>query len=187
MTDLASLALSACTPPLRAPIACHSQYYWYPEQTPQTDSSLASTLRVPRLSLCRLWSVKTTLVRVLTSELPSPPSPALRCCSGTTLRQGCIGFPTTATQKASSTMTVISVLGDLAKAKTHTASHVPYRDSKLTQLPQDLLGGSSHTLMIACVSSAEWNANKTINTLKYANRARNRPQPSRGLFASTRT
>jgi hypothetical protein len=53
------------------------------------------------------------------------------------------------------------------------ASHVPYRDSKLTRLLQDSLGGNAHTLMIACVSPAEWNAGETVNTLKYANRARN--------------
>ncbi|KAH9945823.1 kinesin-domain-containing protein [Epithele typhae] len=68
---------------------------------------------------------------------------------------------------------VISALGDPAKAKTNTASYIPYRDSKLTRLLQDSLGGNAHTLMIACVSPAEWNANETINTLKYANRARN--------------
>ncbi|GLB34798.1 putative kinesin motor, catalytic domain [Lyophyllum shimeji] len=68
---------------------------------------------------------------------------------------------------------VISALGDPARAKSNTASHVPYRDSKLTRLLQDSLGGNAHTLMIACVSPAEWNANETVNTLKYANRARN--------------
>lgn len=68
---------------------------------------------------------------------------------------------------------VISALGDPAKAKSNTASYIPYRDSKLTRLLQDSLGGNAHTLMIACVSPAEWNANETINTLKYANRARN--------------
>lgn len=68
---------------------------------------------------------------------------------------------------------VISALGDPSRAKSHTSSHVPYRDSKLTRLLQDSLGGNAHTLMIACVSPAEWNAGETINTLKYANRARN--------------
>ncbi|KAG6851283.1 hypothetical protein H0H93_011719 [Arthromyces matolae] len=68
---------------------------------------------------------------------------------------------------------VISALGDPSRSKSHTASHVPYRDSKLTRLLQDSLGGNAHTLMIACVSPAEWNANETVNTLKYANRARN--------------
>ncbi|KAF7363854.1 Kinesin-domain-containing protein [Mycena sanguinolenta] len=67
---------------------------------------------------------------------------------------------------------VISALGDPSRAKSHM-SHVPYRDSKLTRLLQDSLGGNAHTLMIACVSPAEWNVNETVNTLKYANRARN--------------
>lgn len=68
---------------------------------------------------------------------------------------------------------VISALGDPSRAKSHTASYVPYRDSKLTRLLQDSLGGNAHTLMIACVSPTEWNAAETVNTLKYANRARN--------------
>ncbi|PFH54245.1 hypothetical protein AMATHDRAFT_135365 [Amanita thiersii Skay4041] len=68
---------------------------------------------------------------------------------------------------------VISALGDPSRAKSNTASYVPYRDSKLTRLLQDSLGGNAHTLMIACVSPAEWNAAETLNTLKYANRARN--------------
>ncbi|KAG8753634.1 hypothetical protein FRC14_005867 [Serendipita sp. 396] len=66
---------------------------------------------------------------------------------------------------------VISALGDPSRAR--TATHVPYRDSKLTRLLQDSLGGNAHTLMIACVSPAEWNIAETVNTLKYANRARN--------------
>jgi hypothetical protein len=68
---------------------------------------------------------------------------------------------------------VISALGDPSRVKSHTATHVPYRDSKLTRLLQDSLGGNAHTLMIACVSPAEWNVGETVNTLKYANRARN--------------
>ncbi|RHZ83436.1 hypothetical protein Glove_94g24 [Diversispora epigaea] len=66
---------------------------------------------------------------------------------------------------------VISALGDPTKIK-HT-THIPYRDSKLTRLLQDSLGGNATTLMIACVSPAEFNLNETMNTLKYANRARN--------------
>jgi hypothetical protein len=66
---------------------------------------------------------------------------------------------------------VISALGDPNKAK--YATHIPYRDSKLTRLLQDSLGGNAKTLLIACVSPAEYNVNETINTLKYANRARN--------------
>ncbi|XP_028393675.1 kinesin-like protein KIF21A isoform X2 [Dendronephthya gigantea] len=64
---------------------------------------------------------------------------------------------------------VISALGDKAKRGTH----VPYRDSKLTRLLQDSLGGNSRTLMIACVSPSDRDFMETLNTLKYANRARN--------------
>ncbi|KAI8972272.1 P-loop containing nucleoside triphosphate hydrolase protein, partial [Pilobolus umbonatus] len=64
---------------------------------------------------------------------------------------------------------VISALGDPSKKSTH----IPYRDSKLTRLLQDSLGGSAMTLMIACVSPAETNLSETLNTLQYANRARN--------------
>ncbi|KAJ8460416.1 hypothetical protein OPV22_033342 [Ensete ventricosum] len=66
---------------------------------------------------------------------------------------------------------VISALGDEKKRK--EGSHVPYRDSKLTRLLQDSLGGNSRTVMIACISPADINAEETLNTLKYANRARN--------------
>lgn len=66
---------------------------------------------------------------------------------------------------------VISALGDDKKRK--EGGHVPYRDSKLTRLLQDSLGGNSRTVMIACISPADSNAEETLNTLKYANRARN--------------
>ncbi|XP_046388282.1 kinesin-like protein KIF21A isoform X3 [Ischnura elegans] len=64
---------------------------------------------------------------------------------------------------------VISALGDKSKR----ALHVPYRDSKLTRLLQDSLGGNSRTVMIACVSPSDRDFMETLNTLKYANRARN--------------
>lgn len=50
--------------------------------------------------------------------------------------------------------------------------YVGYRDSKLTRLLQDSLGGNSMTLMIACVSPADYNLDETLSTLRYANRAR---------------
>uniref|UniRef100_A0A8C4HCH5 Kinesin family member 21B n=1 Tax=Dicentrarchus labrax TaxID=13489 RepID=A0A8C4HCH5_DICLA len=64
---------------------------------------------------------------------------------------------------------VISALGDQAKK----GGHVPYRDSKLTRLLQDSLGGNSRTVMIACISPSDRDFMETLNTLKYANRARN--------------
>ena len=65
---------------------------------------------------------------------------------------------------------VISALGDESR---RTSLHVPYRESKLTRLLQDSLGGNSHTLMIACVGPADSNLDETLQTLRYANRARN--------------
>lgn len=63
---------------------------------------------------------------------------------------------------------VISALGE----KSGDRGFVPYRDSKLTRILQDSLGGNSHTLMIACVSPADTNFDETMSTLRYADRAR---------------
>lgn len=62
---------------------------------------------------------------------------------------------------------VISALGDESQK-----GYISYRDSKLTRLLQDSLGGNSMTLMIACVSPADYNLEETISTLRYADRAR---------------
>ncbi|KAJ8374174.1 hypothetical protein SKAU_G00047540 [Synaphobranchus kaupii] len=64
---------------------------------------------------------------------------------------------------------VISALGDRSKK----VMHVPYRDSKLTRLLQDSLGGNSQTVMIACISPSDRDFMETLTSLKYANRARN--------------
>ncbi|XP_047115391.1 chromosome-associated kinesin KIF4A [Schistocerca piceifrons] len=63
---------------------------------------------------------------------------------------------------------VISALGDETQK-----GFISYRDSKLTRLLQDSLGGNSVTLMIACVSPADYNLDETMSTLRYADRARN--------------
>lgn len=72
---------------------------------------------------------------------------------------------------------VISILGESGEIKSSSSSssatkHVPYRESKLTRLLQDSLGGNSHTLMIACVNPSVSNLEETLNTLRYADRAR---------------
>lgn len=51
--------------------------------------------------------------------------------------------------------------------------HIPYRDSKLTRLLQDSLGGNTKTLMIANIGPADYNYEETLSTLRYANRAKN--------------
>ena len=64
---------------------------------------------------------------------------------------------------------VISALTDEHKKD----KHIPYRDSKLTRILQDSLGGNSRTTVIACVSPAESNYDESLNSIKYASRARN--------------
>ncbi|XP_052800422.1 kinesin-like protein KIF27 isoform X2 [Mya arenaria] len=64
---------------------------------------------------------------------------------------------------------VISALGDPKKKSTH----IPYRESKITRLLKDSLGGNAKTLMICCVSPSAANFDESLNALKYANRARN--------------
>uniref|UniRef100_A0A1B0CC97 Putative kinesin-like protein n=1 Tax=Lutzomyia longipalpis TaxID=7200 RepID=A0A1B0CC97_LUTLO len=66
---------------------------------------------------------------------------------------------------------VISALGS-GKNGSHQGTFVSYRDSKLTRLLQGSLGGNSVTLMIACVSPADYNLEETVSTLRYANRAK---------------
>ena len=53
------------------------------------------------------------------------------------------------------------------------AGHIPYRDSKLTRLLQDSLGGNTKTVMIANIGPAETDYEETMSTLRYANRAKN--------------
>ena len=90
---------------------------------------------------------------------------------------------------------VVSALSELGQSgkTSRTAgntSHIPYRDSKLTRLLQDSLGGNSRTVMIACISPADSNVEESINTLRYAERTRNiknsavRNVVSTGLSAS---
>ncbi|OBS27783.1 hypothetical protein FPOA_01726 [Fusarium poae] len=54
----------------------------------------------------------------------------------------------------------------------NAGSHVSYRDSRLTRLLQDSLGGNAITYMIACVTPAEFHLSETLNTVQYAQRAR---------------
>ncbi|XP_025086308.1 kinesin-like protein KIF17 isoform X2 [Pomacea canaliculata] len=68
----------------------------------------------------------------------------------------------------------LSALGNVISALVDGKSkHIPYRDSKLTRLLQDSLGGNTKTLMVACLSPADNNYEETLSTLRYANRAKN--------------
>ncbi|XP_015836302.1 osmotic avoidance abnormal protein 3 isoform X6 [Tribolium castaneum] len=68
----------------------------------------------------------------------------------------------------------LSALGNVISALVDgKAKHIPYRDSKLTRLLQDSLGGNTRTLMIACISPSSRDYVETLSTLRYANRAKN--------------
>lgn len=67
---------------------------------------------------------------------------------------------------------VISMLSSKDTAKLNQ-KYIPYRDSKLTMLLQDSLGGTSKALMIACVSPSETYVDETTSTLNYATRTMN--------------
>ncbi|XP_073843810.1 kinesin-like protein 64D [Musca autumnalis] len=68
----------------------------------------------------------------------------------------------------------LSVLGNVISALVDgKSSHIPYRNSKLTRLLQDSLGGNSKTVMCATISPADTNYMETISTLRYASRAKN--------------
>ncbi|PNJ55464.1 KIF16B isoform 2 [Pongo abelii] len=73
---------------------------------------------------------------------------------------------------------VISALADLSQDAANTLAKkkqvfVPYRDSVLTWLLKDSLGGNAKTIMIATISPADVNYGETLSTLRYANRAKN--------------
>uniref|UniRef100_A0A8C4QGX6 Kinesin-like protein n=1 Tax=Eptatretus burgeri TaxID=7764 RepID=A0A8C4QGX6_EPTBU len=68
----------------------------------------------------------------------------------------------------------LSALGNVISALVDgRSSHVPYRDSKLTRLLQDSLGGNAKTVMVANIGPASYNYEESLTTLRYANRAKN--------------
>ena len=67
----------------------------------------------------------------------------------------------------------LSALGNVISALVAGESkHIPFRDSKLTRLLQDSLGGNTKTVMIAALSPADYNYEETLSTLRYASRAK---------------
>jgi hypothetical protein len=67
----------------------------------------------------------------------------------------------------------LSALGNVINALTESGrEHIPYRDSKLTYLLQDSLGGNAKTIMIATASPAASTVSETLNTMKFAKRAK---------------
>jgi len=89
-------------------------------------------------------------------------------------RQGKTGATGERLREATKINLSLSALGNVISALVDGKSkHIPYRDSKLTRLLQDSLGGNTKTLMVACLSPADNNYEETLSTLRYANRAKN--------------
>ncbi|KAJ9224971.1 hypothetical protein DTO027B5_2457 [Paecilomyces variotii] len=79
-------------------------------------------------------------------------------------------------------------LGRVINALVDKSSHIPYRESKLTRLLQDSLGGQTKTCIIATISNSRSNLEETISTLDYAFRAKNiRNRPQINLAMSKKT
>lgn len=66
----------------------------------------------------------------------------------------------------------LTALGDVIEALTKSQKQIPYRNHKLTQLMQDSIGGTAKTLMFVNCSPANSNLDETVNSLKYASRAK---------------
>lgn len=105
----------------------------------------------------QLMSAKLNLVDLAGSERASKTG-----AKGQTLKEGA--------KINLSLMTLGTVINALAAGG--AKGHVPYRDSMLTRLLQESLGGNAATVMIAAISPADYNYDETLSTLKYANRAK---------------
>ncbi|XP_062237843.1 uncharacterized protein si:dkey-96l17.6 [Platichthys flesus] len=75
-------------------------------------------------------------------------------------------------KEANSINKSLSALGDVISALSAELPHVPYRNSKLTQVMQDSLGGNAKTLMIVNISPSECNVDETLTSLIYATRVK---------------
>merc|ERR1712232_507152 len=66
----------------------------------------------------------------------------------------------------------LAALGNVMEALDRKASHIPYRDSKLTYLLQDSLGGNSRTMMIVAVTPTDVTCDESVHALQFATRVR---------------
>ena len=66
----------------------------------------------------------------------------------------------------------LTALGSVIDALSFNRKHIPYKDSKLTRLLADSLGGNTKTVMFANISPASYNYDETVGTLRYASRAK---------------
>jgi hypothetical protein len=133
-------------------------------------------------------SVGATLMNATSSRSHSIFSIIVECCEGEHIRMGKLNLvdlagserqsKTGATgdrlKEATKINFSLTALGNVINALVDGKStHVPYRDSKLTRLLQNSLGGNAKTVMCANCGPADYNYEETLSTLRYANRAKN--------------
>ena len=88
-------------------------------------------------------------------------------------RQSKTGATGDTLKEASKINLSLSALGNVISALVDGNGFVPYRDSKLTRLLQDSLGGNTKTVMISNIGPADYNYEESLSTLRYASRAKN--------------
>lgn len=83
-------------------------------------------------------------------------------------------------------MTLGNCINALAENnKKSGTSHIPYRDSKLTRLLKDSLGGNARIIMIGCISTNPFTLEETVTTLNYAERAKGiKKDPTRNVVST---
>ncbi|CEG37768.1 kinesin-like protein [Plasmopara halstedii] len=148
-------------------------------QTGKKNRSVGATLMNQTSS--RSHSIFTIVVECL-SEVSSVRDGKKHVCVGKlnlvdlagSERQSKTGATGDRLQEANKINLSLSALGNVISALVDGKSkHIPYRDSKLTRLLQDSLGGNTKTVMIANCGPADYNYEETLTTLRYASRAKN--------------
>lgn len=122
------------------------------------DSNLSSSSATTPANASKILSAKLHLVDLAGSERAKRTAAAgERFAEGVQINCGLFALSK-----------VISVLAQNSGKPKSKHRHVPYRDSKLTRLLQDSLGGNARTLLIACVSPADSSVEESLGTLRYA-------------------
>ena len=113
---------------------------------------------------CKVGAAKATLAKLHLVDLAGSERVTLNETRGQRFKEG--------VQINMGLLALSNCIAALTDLNRREWGHIPYRDSKLTRLLQDSLGGNSRTVMFACVSPADSNTDETLSTLKYASRAR---------------
>uniref|UniRef100_A0A3P9ML69 Kinesin family member 27 n=1 Tax=Oryzias latipes TaxID=8090 RepID=A0A3P9ML69_ORYLA len=143
-------------------------------------SSRSHTVLTLHVNICRRGTNTPTINYSQTSKL------CLVDLAGSE-RAGKTGNTGTRLKETAHINTGLLALGNVIRALTDsrsrrgsscTSAYIPYRDAKITRLLRDSLGGTAHTLMVACVSPSHHYVAETLNVLQFASKARhihNRP------------